>query len=42
VGVAGFLVVQRLLGGPGTMVTLRTMGSSDERVVVHAKGLADG
>ena len=42
VGVAGFLVVQRLLGGPGTMVTLRTMGSSDDRMVVHADGLADG
>ena len=42
VGVAGFLVVQRLLGGPGTMVTLRTMGSSDERALVPAEGLADG
>jgi putative peptidoglycan lipid II flippase len=41
-GIAGFLVVQRLLGGPGTAVTLRTMGGSDDTGAFHREGLSDG
>lgn len=42
VGTGAFLAVQRLLGGPGVALTLRTMGSSDEAVELAPKGLVDG
>lgn len=47
VGSAGFLAVQRLCGGPGALLTLRTLGGSDEptavhREEVHPEGVIDG
>jgi putative peptidoglycan lipid II flippase len=42
VGVAGFLAVQRVLGGPGARVTLQTLGGSDELDSAAPRGLLDG